>query len=341
MKIKLSMMQLKNNIKQKPLISIIIVNFNGKKRLKICFDSLYSQTYKNFEIILVDNGSTDGSVEFIKESYPKVVVVRNKDNLGFSGGNNIGIKKANGEYILFLNNDTWVENDFLDKMMSSFINSDYDVIGPMEVSYNSKDKDYEKYCATIDFFGHYIYLPKKDNHHKNFYLSGSCLLFKKDSYLKSGGLDNDFFMYAEDWDLFWRLHLFKMKIYKNENIVFHHKGAGSTGKGIKYLCFLWRNQNTLQMLLKNYSWYNLLWVLPIYFVQNIFEIIFFLLIFKPKIVYSYIQGWWFNVVNFRKIMQKRKWVQENRLVSDYEIMKKMYIGFGKINHLINFYKMHD
>ena len=323
------------------LISVIIVNYNGKKWLKKCFDSLYAQTYKNFEIIFVDNASLDDSVEFVKNNYKdgRIKIIKSDKNLGFAGGNNLGIGKAKGEYILLLNNDTWVENNFLNKMLNSFLNSNYDTMGPIEANYYSKY--FKKYSIHLDFFGHLVYLFGENKRQENFYLSGVCLLFKKDTYLTSGGLDNDFFMYAEDCDWFWRLHLLKMKIYQNDNIFVYHAGAGGTGSGIKYLSFLWRNQNTLKMLLKNYSWYNLLWVLPIYFVQNIFEIIFFLLIFKPKIAYSYIQGWWFNVVNFRKIMQKRKWVQENRLVSDYEIMKKMYIGFGKINHLINFYKMHD
>src|SRR4030042_5307912 len=106
----------------------------------------------------------------------------------------------------------------------------------------------------------------------SFYLSGVCLFFTKKFYWQTKGLDDDFFMYGEDWDWFWRLRLFDKKIFQINGLKVYHAGAGSTGSGIKYLSFLWRNQNSLQMLLKNYRWFNLLWVLPIYFIQNIFEI---------------------------------------------------------------------
>lgn len=323
------------NLYKMPIfVSIIIVNWNGKKWLRNCLDSLYNQNYKNFEIILVDNNSKDDSVEFVKKNYFEVVLIESEKNLGFSGGNNLGIEKAKGEYILLLNNDTWVNNDFLDKMLNSYLNSDYDIMGPIEANYYNKV--YRTYSIHLDFFGHFVYLFGKYKRQENFYLSGVCLLFKKDVYLKSKGLDNDFFMYVEDWDWFWRLHLLKMKIYQNDNIFVYHAGAGSTGGGIKYLSFLWRNQNVLQMLLKNYAWFNLIWVLPVYFIQNIIEIFIFLLILKPKIAFSYVEGWYFNVKNLKKTIGKRKWIQDNRKVSDWVIMKKMYFGFGKLNHFMNY-----
>ena len=103
------------------LVSIIIVNYNGKRWLKACFDSLYRQTYKNFEIIFVDNASKDNSVEFVKENYKKVKVIVNKDNLGFASGNNAGLKEAKGDFVLILNNDTWVKEDLLEKLLQSFV----------------------------------------------------------------------------------------------------------------------------------------------------------------------------------------------------------------------------
>ena len=320
------------------LVSIIIVNWNGKKWIKKCFDSMLLQTYSNFEIIFVDNSSVDDSIEFVKNNYKdkRIKVIKSDKNLGFAGGNNLGIKNSRGELILLLNSDTWIENDFLEKIVSFYKINNFDIIGPVEADYYTKK--YYIYTTYLDPFGHFVYMRDGVGGSSSFFLSGACLFFAKNFYYQTRGLDDNFFMYGEDWDWFWKLRLFDKKIFQINSLKVYHAGAGSTGAGIKYFSFLWRNQNSLQMLLKNYKIYNLLWVLPIYFIQNIFEIIFFLLIFKPKIAYSYIQGWCFNVVNFRKIMQKRKWVQENRLVSDYEIMKKMYIGFGKIKHLIYFYE---
>lgn len=320
------------------LISIIILNYNGRKWLKKLFDSLFSQTYKNFEIIFVDNASNDDSIEFIKDNYNdyKIKIIKSKKNLGFSGGNNLGIENSKGDYILLINNDTWVENDFLEKIINFYKNNNFDIIGPIEANYYTKKSDI--YSIYLDLFGHFIYKKDGIGGSSGFYLSGVCLFFAKDFYYETEGLDDNFFMYGEDWDWFWRLHLLNKKIFQINNLKVYHVGAGSTGSGIKYLSFLWRNQNALQMLLKNYKWFTLLWVLPIYFIQNIVEMVCFILILKPKITLSYVEGWLFNIKNIKKILEKRNWVQKNRIVGDYEIMKKMYLGFGKFYHLINYYK---
>src|SRR4030065_2470068 len=101
-----------------PLASVIIVNWNGKDFLTTCLDSLKLQSYSNFEVIVVDNGSNDGSVEFLRQYYlPFVKVIENKENLGFSGGNNAGIHAAKGKYILLLNNDTEADNRWIEELI--------------------------------------------------------------------------------------------------------------------------------------------------------------------------------------------------------------------------------
>lgn len=321
-------------MKSNPLVSIIIVNWNGKKWLKKLFDSLLSQTYKKFEIIFVDNASSDDSIKFVNSSYKanRIKIIKSEENLGFAGGNNLGIKNASGQFILFINNDTWVDKYFIEKLLAFYKKNDFEIVSPYEKDYCGKDL--EQCSTTIDLFGHPVYLEKNK---KSFYLSGACIFFEKKLYEETCGLDDSFFMYFEEIDWFWRLNLLQKKFSYADNIYICHVGSGSTGSGIKYLAFLWRNQNTLQMLLKNYSWYNLIWVLSVYFIQNIFEIIFFILILKPKIAYSYVEGWIFNIKNIKKTLRKRKWVQENRKINDCEIMKKMYFGFGKFKHLVDFF----
>ena len=99
------------------LVSVIIVNWNGKKQIKKCLDSILLQTYRNFVIIFVDNASTDYSIEFVKNHYKdnRIKIIKSDKNLGFAGANNLGIKNSRGELILLLNNNTWIENNFLDK----------------------------------------------------------------------------------------------------------------------------------------------------------------------------------------------------------------------------------
>ena len=103
-----------------PLVSIVVLNYNGLKWLKPCLDSVVTQTYSNYEVILVDNGSVDTSVEFVEQNYPSVKVVRIGKNLGFAEGNNVGAKVAKGEFLFLLNNDTYVEKDYLEKLLKSF-----------------------------------------------------------------------------------------------------------------------------------------------------------------------------------------------------------------------------
>jgi GT2 family glycosyltransferase len=320
------------------LVSVIIVNYNGKKWLQKCLDSLLNQTYTNFEIILVDNKSTDDSIKFLKTNYldKRLKIIEHKENSGFSGGNNIGIESAKGEYILLLNNDTWVDSDFLEKIMTFYKNNKYDIVAPYENDY--EDTKHPQYSIQIDILGHPMY-DRQKNDKADFYLSGVSLLFRKDFYLETKGLDNNFFMYFEEIDWFWRVMLLGGIFRHIPNLYVHHAGSGSTGSGIKYLSFLWRNQNTLQMLIKNYSWYNLIWVLPIYILQNLFEIIFMILIFQPKIAFSYIQGWYFNIIHLPRTLQERKWVQKNRKISDAVIMNVMYKGFAKFHHLLVFFKI--
>ncbi len=320
-------------MKKNEKITIFTVNWNGKKWLKKYLDSVENQTYPNIENIVVDNASNDGSVEFIKKYYPKVKIIQNKKNFGLAKATQIGVKNAKGKYILFINNDTWFNKAFVSDLFEFYQNNNYTVVSAREERYFDNKKF--NCNTTIDLTGSPAYFkPAYSKPHKIFYLT-VCFLCLKDDFIKSKGTDEDFFMYYEDVDWFWRLTLLGKKFRVAEKIKIHHAGAGSSGSGIRYDFFLWRNQNSLQSLIKNYSSKMLLVTLPLFVLQNIFEIIFFLVILKPKISYSYIEGWIFNLKNVRRTLKKRKWIQNNRIVGDLEVIKKMYIGPSKLKTLLN------
>ena len=102
---------------RQPLVSIIIAHWNGEEIIKDCLESLSKTTYENYEVIVVDNASTDNSVKIITENFPNIKIVQNNKNYGFAGGNNIGYNHAKGEIILLLNNDTNVEPDWLENLV--------------------------------------------------------------------------------------------------------------------------------------------------------------------------------------------------------------------------------
>lgn len=319
---------------KRELISVFTVNWNGKKWLNKFLTSLERQTYKNIEIIVVDNASTDESIRYIEKKFPKVKIVKNKENYGLAKATNIGVRNCSGSYILFINNDTWFDTDFVEKLYNSYTKNDLTVISAEEKRYYD---DAEFKCnTTVDITGSpAYYVPTYGRKEKIFYLT-VCFFCSKKKYIETRGVDDAFFMYYEDVDWFWRLTLLGKKFGYAENCYIHHAGAGSTGAGLKYTMFLWRNQNALQTLLKNYSIAMLIIVIPLYIIQNLLEIAFFLLLLKPQFAYSYIQGWGFNIKNISKILKKRAWIQQHRKVSDWEVIKKMYWGSGKFLLLKNY-----
>ncbi len=318
-------------------VSIIIVNWNGLKWLKKLLDSVCNQTYKNYEVIFVDNLSSDKSVEYVKANYPNVRIIQNDRNAGFAGGNNLGISHAKGKLIMLLNTDTWLEKGFLQKLVDEKIQKKLDVIAPQEADYYTKQHRVP-YITRIDSFGHPIFITKSVNRAKSFYLSGVCLLFSKEIYEETGGLDSSFFMYCEEVDWFWRLLLLRCAFDYAENIYVYHVGGGSSAKGMNDKVFRWRNENTLRMLLKNYKSVSLMIVLPIYFLIGFFEIIFFCIILKPKFAKTYIEGWNKTFNDRQEILVNRKYIQHIRQIGDFQILKIMYIGTAKIHHLRSYIK---
>lgn len=325
----------------KPLVSIIIVNFNGLKWLERCFNSLLKQDYENIEIILVDNNSSDESVSFTREYFPQVHVVNNKQNLGFAKANNIGAQTAQGEYLLLLNNDTHVEKDFLAQLIQSFDEIDQlGCVGPMLKNFDGSIQDTG---IKIDRFGFPRGNGLSDFPEKHifdlFYCSGAAMCVPTTLYQQLNGLDEDFFMFSEEVDFIWRLRLRGYKVAVNTNSVVHHFGGGTLEGGPqkteRYITntkrILWRERHSLAMLLKNYQWWNLLLYLPLYGMINIAEMLLFLVTLKPHVSFIYLQSWWWNLTQLPNTLRKRRALV--RTVSDRAIKRHMYGGAGKWSSL--------
>lgn len=223
--------------------SIIIINYKTKDITKRCLKSILLNCNSDYEIILVDNNSNDGSVEYLeKEFADKVKIIKNETNLGFAKANNIGAKKAQGDYLLFLNSDTILHNDILNDF-TSFINkqnnlNNLGIIAPKLILEDSTEQkgaygNFPNIFNTI-----FLKFKKKKNVKKKVFevdwVSGAAFVIKNNIFKKLNGFDESFFMYFEDVDLCKRLKSLSFKVIVNKNIVLTHLGGKSiTKSGIR------------------------------------------------------------------------------------------------------------
>lgn len=319
----------------RPTTTGIIINFNGGDLVLQAIDSILHQTATVSNIIVVDNASTDGSLRVIREKFGNAItLVVNTTNTGFAHAVNQAIKHSTGSHIILLNNDAWIEHNFVEDALRQLKSSSAQLLAPAM-------KDYEgKHILSwggngIDIFGHFVSLNRDQ---KPFYLGGCCIFFTRAMYIETGGLDDDFFLYFEEVDWFWRLHLLNVPFQLATDLFVMHRYSHGTGKGLSCNRFLWRNQNCLQMLLKNYSFYTLVLILPLYITTNIVEMIVFTIIGKPQIALTYLQGFVFNFKLLPRTIGKRTLIQSHRKVSDIVIMSRMYKGSAKLRHLLGWFR---
>ncbi len=194
-----------------PLVSVIILNYNGLRFLKDCFDSLVKCSYPNFEILLVDNNSTDESAAFTRKNYPRVKIIQTGGNKGFSWGYNISFEHAAGKYFVLLNNDVAVDPGWLEPLVAAAEADDR--IGALQPKILSMiDRQSFEYAGAsggfIDKYGYpflrgrVFYTIEKDygqydNETEVFWTSGAAMFVRAEALLKSGRLDEDFVFHME------------------------------------------------------------------------------------------------------------------------------------------------
>jgi len=242
-------------------VSVVIPNWNGKKFLPLCLSSLRNQTYANFEIILVDNNSKDGSVELVAQNFPEVIIVTNKVNRGFAGGVNDGIHRAcnDSKYIVVLNNDTKADSKWLEKLVEG-----------AERQWNigmcaSKVLKFDK-ASIIDSAGLAIYrdldgfrrgrgrtdTAEFDTMKEVFGPVGSAALYRKSMLDEIGLFDEDFFAYVEDIELAWRARLAGWKCMYIPTSVIYHVHSGTLGEDSPKILY-YKARNKFYMIFKLFN----------------------------------------------------------------------------------------
>ena len=246
-------------MKDNPLISVIVLNWNGKRYLERCLPSLCNQTYPNLEIILVDNGSNDGSVEFFQEHDSNSIhLITCPENIGFAAGNNLGIRASKGEYIATLNNDTETDPRWLEELIKG-MKVDERIGMCASKIYLSKDPH------IIDSVGHIIYRDgsnrgrgrleeDKGQFSKNeevFFPSACAALYSKKMLDEIGLFDESFFAYYEDADLGLRARLAGWKCLFLPRAIVYHEYSGTAGAYSPLKAYL-VERNRIWMVTKNF-----------------------------------------------------------------------------------------
>lgn len=318
--------------------SVIIPNYNGEHLLTDCLESLKKQSFKDFEVILVDNNSDDNSINKTFEIYPGVRVIKLSRNFGFSKAINEGAKRALGEYILLLNNDTKVDERWIENLIvmadkhpevvsvgSKLLNFyDQNVIDGVGISINDVGQAKSLGWQELDNgqFEKPIYI---------FGATGGASLFRKEIFIKLGMFDEDYFMYSEEVDFAFRAQFKGFKsIYCPKAKVFHkHKATASkTPANIEY----WQFRNMTQTIIKDFPLGILLrknrWIkIIMVHINTIFYQA------RKGFIWSSIrcEGW--LIKNFFKLLIKRYQIQKTRKVDDEYI--ENFFSEKKLN-LLNF-----
>ena len=317
-------------------VSIIIVNWNGRDVTMDCVESLIKQDYPELEIIVSDNGSTDGSIETLRERFPQVRRVENGENLGFGSAVNRGIEAGFGDYFLFLNNDLVLQVDAVRELVRVLdADSKAGAVIPKILYYEKRD--------TINSFGVRVNYTSvccpnrihcKDSIDLKPYETacGGIFMFRREVYEMVGGFDPDLFLYHEDHDLSWRIRLagWSLQVIPSA-VAYHHYHFN---KGV--FKFYSSEKNRLFLLLKNLEWKTLLLISPALTAVEM-----------AQWGHALLNGWfglkiksYFEILGLLPlIFRKRRDLQRSRKVPDREIVRlyegELHVG-GVQNPLLDY-----
>lgn len=256
-------------MKEAPLVSIIIVNHNGRQLLEACLDSVLAQTYADIEIIAVDNGSTDGSVELLNNNYPQLRLIKNSMNLGYARANNQGIETARGKYIATLNNDAEADPRWIEKLVEAaekdtsvgicasrqlqlhnprLIDAAGIILhrGAYPVNRGHNRPDSGEFNETVEVFG----------------AAGASAFYRKAMLEETGLFDEDYFCYQEEFDLSFRARLMGWKCVYVPEAAVRHIGGATLAKQNERTLIYYMERNRLFTVIKDYPFALLIQALP-------------------------------------------------------------------------------
>ncbi|MDR3552927.1 MAG: glycosyltransferase [Clostridia bacterium] len=246
-----------------PSVSVVIVNRNGKEHLSDCIGSLMKLKYpkEKIQIVVVDNASTDGSVELLHSKFQWVRLIRNQHNEGFAKPCNDGARAVETDYVAFLNNDMRVKRDWLIELVNTLRSGNAQCAGSVLLNWNGKALDFAG--GSLSFYGmgyqfHFGESPAQaqellNEDHEILFACGGAMIVERQLFLAVGGFDEDFFAYFEDLDLGWRMKLLGYKTVLSVRSQVYHKHHSTAKKFPFDRLSVFYERNKLYMLYKNYS----------------------------------------------------------------------------------------
>ena len=316
--------------KRERIFSVIIVNFNGGKKIIKSVKSVVEQKYKNLEIIIVDNGSKDKSIEKIEKlNIKNIKILKLKTNLGFTEGTNLGVNKCKGDYFLILNNDAYLEDIyFIDKSIEILKNSNKKIIGIFpKIVYN-----WEQNIINSSYVKwHYRQLWYDDQNgqfdfnfdNKNKKVFGAMFvapIFKKKLWNKIGEFDNSFFTYGEDFDISYRANILGYNFLYCPTIKVKHDFRSSSKEDTNPLwSYFYFQRNYLYTIIKNYQFINLLKYFKYYFSFFFNSLKRGIMARDRQLILLHIKVIRDIIINLPHLIKQRNLIQKNRKVEDYTI----------------------
>ena len=294
-----------------PLVSIVIVNYNGSALLDACLASIQRQEYQPLDLIVVDNGSTDNSVELVRSRYPGVRVLEQGRNLGFAEGNNVGVRAARGQYAVLLNNDTEVTPGWIGGLLEQLADPNVAVVTSRVVTDGVPEQFYEM-NGSLNPLGYNVMRVFRDLT-RVFFAGGASLMFRR-AEIPEPFLP-EYFLYHEDVYLSWRMRLMGRSIRMAQPSVVYHRGSGTTKKQASVTVTFYQERNKLLNALILYQASTLIRLLPL-FVADAFAKLAGSVLLKRKSFPGILKAYCWCVAHPSWIMKQRRMCQRERTVPD-------------------------
>ncbi|HVV55750.1 MAG TPA: glycosyltransferase family 2 protein [Mucilaginibacter sp.] len=272
-----------------PKVAVVILNWNGKKHLSQFLPSVLASIWPNLDVIVGDNGSTDGSVEFLQEQFPGVRIIQNDQNYGFTGGYNRVLEKVDADYFILLNSDVEVHPGWIAPVINLMESDALIAAAAPKIKWFTEKDRFEHAGAAggfIDIFGYtfcrgrIFYEIEADTGQYNqssevFWASGAAMFIKKKCWVEAGGFDDRFFAHMEEIDLCWRLKNMGYKVMYCAESEVYHVGGGTLNTENPFKTFL-NFRNNLLLIKNNLSFWRAAFVIFIRFWMDLLAIVRFL-----------------------------------------------------------------